>query len=308
MSKKIDIKFDVSFTGCSTFGVQNSTQNIFYCMQTHSTLKIGATLLILTGVVLGSCSKGSDATPATTTPAKQLLGKIVLTPSAVTLPIGGSQQFTAQGQEYDGTPLAYAIYPTWSANGGGTISSTGLFTATTAGNYTVTANDHSVLGTAMVTVAAPTPSSAHRITFKYINSGLYVPYSFEAGIRVTVDRAPQLLGVANDSTFYISANDSRGEITFPKNFNTPVGAKVLRFEIGFYNIFGTSANPLTSSNAPLIFYPNVRLGLTPVVDGKDLTGVGQYIDLRSSSTTKPTYPYANGKNPSQILVLDLTKL
>jgi len=39
-------------------------------MQTHAILKIGAILLLITGLTLNSCSKGNDAAPTTTTLTK----------------------------------------------------------------------------------------------------------------------------------------------------------------------------------------------------------------------------------------------
>ena len=54
---------------------------------------------------------------------------VVITPSTVTLPVGGTQQFSAQGQADNHVPIPNLTY-TWAvAAGGGTISITGLFTA-----------------------------------------------------------------------------------------------------------------------------------------------------------------------------------
>ena len=57
------------------------------------------------------------------------LQRVVITPSTVTLLPGGTQQFSAQGQDDDHVPITNLTY-TWAVvAGGGTISNTGLFTA-----------------------------------------------------------------------------------------------------------------------------------------------------------------------------------
>lgn len=82
------------------------------------------------------------------------LASITVTPSAPTLVIGATQQYTAIGRDAGGNPIA--ITPVWSViAGGGTVSGTGLFTAgSTAGVYpnTVRATVGAFSGTASVTV------------------------------------------------------------------------------------------------------------------------------------------------------------
>ena len=61
-------------------------------------------------------------------------------------------QFTAEGKDSSNNPVG--ITPAWTVSGGGTISSSGLFAASTAGNYTVTATSGSISATSTVTVTA----------------------------------------------------------------------------------------------------------------------------------------------------------
>ena len=93
---------------------------------------------------------------ATVTIAAGALSTITITPNLVVLAPNGPQQFTAVGR--DGGNNVVAITPTWSVvASGGTINSTGLFTAgSTAGTYlnTVRATSGGVFGTATVTIAA----------------------------------------------------------------------------------------------------------------------------------------------------------
>jgi hypothetical protein len=83
-----------------------------------------------------------------------------LSPTSVTLDPLGTQQFTVTAPDANGTPVTGLEY-TWSiTNGGGTVSSTGLFTAgQTAGTYTDTvqvsttmATGPALVGNATVTV------------------------------------------------------------------------------------------------------------------------------------------------------------
>ncbi len=85
------------------------------------------------------------------------LATIVVAPNP-TLPIGGTQQFTATGRDAGNNVVA--ITPTWTVvAGGGTINPTGLFTAgNTTGVFTATvrAASGALSGTANVTVVAGT--------------------------------------------------------------------------------------------------------------------------------------------------------
>ncbi len=108
-------------------------------------------------VTATSVSAGLSATATVTVTA---LTGLKLSPSSASLPTGGTQQFSVTGVMSDSStvPVANA---TFSATGG-TITSTGLYTApSTAGSYTVTARLSTAAGTlsasAPVTVTAPEP-------------------------------------------------------------------------------------------------------------------------------------------------------
>lgn len=88
----------------------------------------------------------------------QVLTRLTLSPGSTSVNSGSSQQYTATGT--DQFQQAMTTLPTlaWSATGG-TISSSGLFTAgTTAGQFTVTARTSAVSAQASVTVIAATPT------------------------------------------------------------------------------------------------------------------------------------------------------
>ena len=82
---------------------------------------------------------------------------IEVTPEEVILLLRDEQQFEAEEYGVDGLPIVPPITPLWSTDGG-VITSEGLYTATTAGDFRVTAAvaDGSVEGTAMVHVLSCT--------------------------------------------------------------------------------------------------------------------------------------------------------
>ena len=89
--------------------------------------------------------------------AAPTLAQVTLTPATVSLSPGGTQQFAVQGQLSDGSSVTVAVQYSGS---GGTVSSSGLFTAgTTPGNYRVIATSASgPADTSTVTVAATAPA------------------------------------------------------------------------------------------------------------------------------------------------------
>ena len=109
-----------------------------------------------TGAFAGTVKAVSDGISATAsvTVTAGAVGTIAVSPTVITLPIGGTQQFTAVGMDAGGNVIP--ISPVWSVVvNGGNMSAEGLFTAgTIPGTYsnTVQAASGSVLGTATVRV------------------------------------------------------------------------------------------------------------------------------------------------------------
>jgi hypothetical protein len=108
-----------------------------------------------TSTVVASCR--GIAASATVTVVAGPLATITVTPNPATMPINGTQQYTAVGRDAQGNVVA--ITPVWSVTaGGGTINAaTGLFTAgTTTGTFTntVRATSGTIFGTATAIVTA----------------------------------------------------------------------------------------------------------------------------------------------------------
>ena len=112
------------------------------------------------GTVIGvfantvTATVGGIAGKASVTVVAGPVASIVVTPTPVTLGIGGTQQFVAVGKDAGGNIVAFA--PTWSVvAGGGSIDQAGIFTAgTVAGTYTgtVQASNNGLKAVATVTV------------------------------------------------------------------------------------------------------------------------------------------------------------
>lgn len=126
------------FTAASTPGTFANT-----VMATSGTMTSTATVIVTTGP----------------------LATIIVSPNPQSLVVGGTQQYTAVGNDASGN--AVAVTPVWSVvAGGGAISAAGVFTAgNTPGTYanTIKATSGSVSGTATVTVTA-TPSAPPPLT------------------------------------------------------------------------------------------------------------------------------------------------
>lgn len=108
-------------------------------------------------IVIDSVTTPGDSTPSpgdTVTPPASLIA-VRLSPDTATVGRGTSLQFSAKGTLSDGS--SSALTPAFSTTGG-SISGTGLYTATTSGSFAVIATVNGLADTSRVTVLAPTSS------------------------------------------------------------------------------------------------------------------------------------------------------
>ncbi|MCR9253153.1 MAG: glycosyl hydrolase [bacterium] len=115
---------------------------------------------LFTGTVDGNftvtATQGSisgEATIAVSSNNPPVLTSIQVTPSNSNLTLNETQQFSAQGLDQFGNPISANV--TW-ASSGGSISSTGLYTADAIGSFVITASDGSVSGDATVSITNTT--------------------------------------------------------------------------------------------------------------------------------------------------------
>ena len=112
-----------------------------------------ATITASTGGVSGTASVSITGSTSTGQPAS-----VTVSPSSVSLIVGGIQQLTATVYDASGNVLSGQTI-TWSSSNAlvASVGSTGLATALTLGSTTITASDGGVSGTAPLTVGASSP-------------------------------------------------------------------------------------------------------------------------------------------------------
>ena len=111
------------------------------------------------GVVTSSNSTNNNLLYSLFAAAPPVLTTITVAPSSASVPTGGTQRFSATGLDQYGQALSPQPSFAWSVSGGGTINSSGLFSAgsTAGGPFTVTAASGGLTGTASVSVTAAPP-------------------------------------------------------------------------------------------------------------------------------------------------------
>jgi hypothetical protein len=98
---------------------------------------------------------GLQTTSAVTVVVQATATAIVVSPATATVATGSTQPFTAVVRDQFAANLASQPALAWTVAGGGTMSTSGVFTATTSGGpFAVTATSGAIAGTAAVTVAA----------------------------------------------------------------------------------------------------------------------------------------------------------
>jgi hypothetical protein len=104
-------------------------------------------------------ARGVQSAPATLTvrAVERVLTSITVMPNPATIPVGGTQQFTAQGFDQFGNQIA-ALTFTWESTSTNvaTIDQNGLATGVGQGQTTIRATSQSVTGTATLNVTPPT--------------------------------------------------------------------------------------------------------------------------------------------------------
>ena len=157
------------------------------------------------------------ATSSVAVTVGQTLTTIVVAPTAATVNVSGTQQYTATARDQFATNLATQPTFTWTVSGGGTISASGLFTAGTAGGgpYTVTAKSGSVSGTASVTVNA-TPTAVYRINCG--STSAVSPFTADqyssGGTQRTVTNTITVSGVTNAAPAAVYQSERYGASTY----------------------------------------------------------------------------------------------
>lgn len=136
----------------ASYGTNPATNTSTITFAATSLATVGTSTVTVTGT---SGSLVHTTTIALTVVANPILTTIVVSPSPLTLPVNGAQQFTAVGKDQNGVTLVTQPTFTWTAAGDGTVSSSGLFTAgASSGTAYVTATVGAISSTSTVTVSS----------------------------------------------------------------------------------------------------------------------------------------------------------
>jgi O-glycosyl hydrolase len=155
------------------------------------------------------------ATSSVSVMVNQTLTTITLSPTSASIATSATQQFTASG--FDQFSFALSMQPTftWSVSGGGTINTSGLYSAgTTAGTATVSAASGSVNGTASVTVT-PVSTIVYQINCGGSASSPYTADQYySGGTARTVTNTITTTGVINPAPQAVYKAERYGAVTY----------------------------------------------------------------------------------------------
>jgi hypothetical protein len=244
----------VSFSPNGTNAAKNSTATFTqvgsYTLQVTVTDSSGQTVTSSVNVTVSPTPKALSVSPPTATVQASV----------------GTQQFTSRVDDQFGSSLASQPTVSWSVAGGGTINSSGLFTAggTTGGPYVVTAKGSGLTATASVTLssappptiatpAAASPSSVTQTTAML--SALGSDVAGEAGLTYT-------WSVLTGSSVSFSPNGTNAAKTTTTTF-TGAGTYKLQVTVadtaGLTNVSTVTVNVYSATQTVLISPPSIML-------------------------------------------------
>ncbi len=167
---------------------------------------------------------GLTTTSSVAVTVNQTPTSIVVSPSSATVNTFTTQQLTASARDQFGTTLATQPAFAWSVSGGGSIDSSGLFTAgsSAGGPYTVTATSGDFSGTASVTVSS-TPTTVYQIDTG--SSSAASPFAADqyasGGTQRTVTNTISLTGVTGPAPMAVYQSERYGNSTYTLPGLTP---------------------------------------------------------------------------------------
>jgi hypothetical protein len=107
---------------------------------------------------------GLTVTSAKTVTVNQTYTSILVSPASISVAPSGKAQFTGSRRDQFNNAMASQSTMSWSVSGGGTVSSSGLFTAgsTLGGPHTLTARNSTKKSTATITIAESSNNQAEK--------------------------------------------------------------------------------------------------------------------------------------------------
>jgi len=275
---------------------------------------------------------GASATSNVTVVVNQQPTSIAVTPVSAQIAVGGTQQFSAQVRDQFGNALATQPTVSWSVSGGGTINSSGLFSATNTGTFTINATSSVASGGASVTVsgnasfavASASTSAVYQINCGGGASGSFAADQFAAGgtaYTASVNVATAGVSHAAPAAVYQSERYGNHSYTFggltagasytarlhfaetkwttsgARVFNVSInGAQVLsNFDI--FAAAGSNTALVRDFNAVASSSGQITIQYVTVVDNAKSSGI-EILTSTTSSNHAPTIATAAAANPN----------
>jgi hypothetical protein len=185
---------------------------------------------------------GQSVTSAVNVNVSSTLTDVVASPASASIGPGASQQFTAVARDQFGFDTAPQPSFSWAVNGGGSISSGGLFTAGSAagGPFNVTATTAGKVGNASVTVVSAAVTSVFRV-----NAGGAAVSPFDSdrynsgGFTFSGGGAVSTAGVANAAPASVYQTERYGNFSY--SFTGMAAASSHRVRLHFAEIYWQAA-------------------------------------------------------------------
>src|SRR5215472_18743878 len=120
-------------------------------------IRLALPAVVLCTSIIISCGGSPNSSP-TPTETKSLVS-VSISPSAVPLAVGATQQLNATGKFSDGTTVNMNAMATWSSSNTAVATvKNGLVTAVSTGSATITATVSGKVASSMITVMATAPT------------------------------------------------------------------------------------------------------------------------------------------------------
>jgi hypothetical protein len=252
-----------------------------------------------TGSILAALGDVSKSVSVTVTPGP--LASVTVAPATAALTSGSTYQFSVVGKDANGNAIS-SITPTWSAIGGiGTVSSSGLFTATTVGSGMVMAASGSASGTANVTVTPSRPL----ITSLTANPSAISPGATSVITAAVTDPDGDAITYSWSAEYGVIVSSSGSSAVYqappasPPSALPPGGMAVVTLTArDTLSLSSTSSVSIRIKNPDLVAVAGLTVG-SPTVNSlmlswSGVSGATSYNVYRSTSDTGAYSPIASG--------------
>jgi hypothetical protein len=222
------------------------------------------------------------ATSSITVTVNPILTSIAVSPSSASIAPSATQTFTANARDQFATALTTQPTFIWAVSGGGSISSSGLFTAgvSAGGPYTVTASSGSVSATASITIAA-TPTTVYQINCGGSASSPYTADQYySGGTAASYTSTITTTGVTNPAPQAVYKTERYGAATY--TFPSLTAGAAYQVRLHFAELYWTATGKRKF---------NVAINSTTVLSNYDLyaaTGARYKAIVREFTTTANT--------------------